>query len=300
MLLAIETVVLGFSTDVAFKFYRIFANASLLARVPLLALMLLAPVACIAATFVGVTRNGNTASIALFTFCVVLMAAGVAYPYRYYNELETRLTRAEQTINDTKASLRKASEEVRERFSMVIHGKIQGRLALVSFLLGQLATGEVKPGGKANHLAKLQELINRIDEDLHRVAQPTTSVALAEMAGDLARDWSGLLTIELEIEPEADRLLKQDSGLENTLSHLVEEAVLNARIHGNAKQAIVWVRAIGAKRIHLIVADNGSGQPSTPKSGLGEAMFTAATESWSLLLSESKHTVLTAVLVSEK
>jgi len=300
LLIALETLVLWFSTDVAFKFYRIFSNASLKVRVPLLALMLLAPVAAVSGTFVGVTRSNDPSSIALFTFCVVVMATAIAYPYLYYNELEARLTTAENAINDTQASLRAASEDIRVRFSRVIHGKIQGRLALVSFLLGQLASGEVKARDKKAHLAKLQELVTLIDEDLRKLTKPAKRVSLEKMAADLQRDWAGLLTVELEVQPAASKVLKKDPELENTMAHLVEEAVLNARLHGNAKQAVVWVRTLGSKHIHLIVADNGAGESASSESGLGKAMLTAATESWSLLRSESNHTVLTAVLVGEK
>ena len=298
--IGLETLVLWFSTDVAFKFYKIFAHASLKVRLPLLALMLLAPVAAVSATFVGVTRSNDPSSIALFTFCVVVMATAIAYPYRYYNELEARLTGAENAINETQASLRAASEDVRVRFSRVIHGKIQGRLALVSFLLGQLASGEIKARDRTAHLAKLQELVTLIDADLHRLTKPAKRVTLEKMAADLQRDWAGLLSLDLEVQAAARKVLKKDPELENTLSHLVEEAVLNARLHGNANQAVVWVRTIGPRHIHLIVADNGAGESVPSKSGLGKAMLTAATESWSLLRSESNHSVLTAVLVSDK
>jgi signal transduction histidine kinase len=298
-LLSLETVVLWCSTDVVLKFYKLFSHLSLSARLPLLALALFAPVASVAATFVGLTQNTEVRSISIFTFCVVVMSALVAYPYRYFNELEIRLTKAEQTIEETKESLRTASESVRESFSRVIHGKIQGRLALVSFLLGQFGSGEVKPRDKASHLAKLQELLNRIDEELQNLLQPVSPVTLADTVSELSNDWAGLLALQLDIEPEALAVLKANPSLEHTLSNLVEESILNARLHGNAHQAIVWVRLLNPQRLHLIVADNGLGELLDNEPGLGKAMLSASSESWSLERSEAGHTVLSAVMVVE-
>ena len=299
-LLVFETLALACSTDVTFKLYRVFADRSLRFRAPLLFLSLAAPVACVAGTYVGFTENSDASSVSVFALCVVLSAAAVAYPYRYYNELEVRLAKAQESIAQTQSSLRSASESVRESFSRIIHGKIQGRLALVSFLLGQLASGEVKPREKASHLGKLQELLNRIDEELRKLVQPSDLASLKKTVAELAGDWAGLLNIEFEIKSGVKAILKAHPQLENAISQVTEEAVLNARIHGNASQVIIWVRKLDSSQIHLVVVDNGIGESIGAKPGLGKAMYAIAADSWSLERSENGPTILSAVFGVDK
>jgi signal transduction histidine kinase len=299
-LLIFETLVLACSTDVAFKLYRVFSDRSLRFRTPLLLFSLAGPVACVAATHVGLTENSDASSVSVFALCVVLSAAAVAYPYRYYTELEVRLAKAQESIAQTQNNLRSASESVRESFSRIIHGKIQGRLALVSFLLGQLASGEVKARDKASHLGKLQELLNRIDDELRKLVQPSDLASLKDTVAELASDWAGLLNIEFEIKTGVKAMLRAHPQVENAIAQVAEEAVLNARIHGNAGQVIIWVRKLDSSRIHLVVADNGVGESIDSKPGLGKSMYAIAADSWILERSEAGPTILSAVFGVDK
>ena len=295
-----EAIVLWCATDICFKLHRILAHINPLLRVALLLLSIAAPTASVFATEAALTRNNQVVSILVFTFCLVVCSATVVYPYRYYFELERRLNRAEQKTNEYIESLRSASEEIHERFSRIIHGKVQGRLALVSFLLGQIAAGEIKPKERAGHFEKMRVLLNMINKEIRNLSKKQPKPALAIALKDLERDWVGLLTVEKNIEFQAAEVLRSDQHLDASIASIVEESVLNARLHGGASLVVVWLRHVGDSRIHLIVADNGVGPSKDSGPGLGHSMFSASCESWILTRDDSNNTVFSAVVVGKK
>ena len=79
----------------------------------------------------------------------------------------------------------------------------------------------------------------------------------------------------------------------------MEEAILNARIHGGASE--VWVeitKAVTRKSfIRLKVIDNGRGFDEPITSGLGTRYVAAVSDSWSLTRNESAKTVLSAQIL---
>jgi signal transduction histidine kinase len=180
--------------------------------------------------------------------------------------------------------IRAEASSIRDGFSRFIHSKIQGRLALVSFILGQIASGEIKGREKTKQVKRLTELLDTIEEELKALSPQAPRQSLPELAAQLEAEWAGLLEVLFEVEPAATSALSDDAVLENQVASIIEEALLNSRLHGKATEVSIRVaKSAGAdSRIKVSVIDNGVGLAKDRTSGLGSSYFSAVCESWTL------------------
>jgi hypothetical protein len=217
--------------------------------------------------------------------------------YRANRETAADLAAADAALTALTEKIRNEAEALRESFWQVLHGKIQGRLALVSLTLSELATLPTSQKKSQTLINRLQTLLDGIELDLQDLKNHKGGSAdLASMVLDLAKEWKGLLKINTFIAEQAGVSIQGSTSIQRKLVQLVEEAILNARIHGGANE--VWVEITKAATrnpfIRLKVIDNGRGFEDPITSGLGTSYVAAVSDSWSLTRNESEKTVLSA------
>lgn len=219
--------------------------------------------------------------------------------YLANKEASTLLLEADTALTTLTEKIRSEAEALRDGFWQILHGKIQGRLALVSLTLSEIAdlpTGDPK---SKTLVDRLQNLLDGIELDLqdlknHRVG----SADLASMVSDLAKEWKGLLKINTFIAEQAGVSIQGSPNIQRKLVQLVEEAILNARIHGGASEVWVEITKNVFKQpcIELKIIDNGRGFETPISSGLGTRYVAAVSDRWSLTRNENEKTVLSAAI----
>lgn len=289
-LLVIEGLVVWFAADLSIRLNHIYFHAGIVSRSLIMAISFLAPIIVASAVDAALNNRYEQSSIGVYAFVVVLCSLLLSYPYRYHLEVSAKLESAEVATNRLLNRIRAEASSIRDGFSRFIHSKIQGRLALVSFILGQLATGEIKGREKTKQVKRLTELLDTIEEELKGLSPDAPHQSLSELAAQLEVEWAGLLEILFEVEPTATAALSRDSILENQVASIIEEALLNSRLHGKASEVSIRVsKSAGAhKRIKVTVIDNGVGLAKERNSGLGSSYFSAVCESWTIKRIDSK------------
>ena len=292
------TLVVWCAFDVCARLHQIFVASTFGARLAILALSLILPVTLAFATNSALDPGAKSTSIAAFTASIVVITSIISYPYRFYAEVGSKLTLVNEQISSLLLSVRGEADEIRDSFSRFVHGKMQGRLALVSFILGQIANGELKGREKTKQVNRLIEIVDTIEADLKELTKQPDAKSLAEVLEVLATEWAGLVDLQLDIGQTARAWLELNQGIENQIAALIEEAVLNARVHGLASEVVVSVSVSLANPSLLAVEveDNGRGLDLMREPGLGSRQFSAVCESWNIARVDSNHTKFSALV----
>ena len=144
--------------------------------------------------------------------------------------------------------------------------------------------------------------LNKYEKDIAMLAQSAPTKSLSGVIARLESDWAGLIKLSLELTPKTKAWLDQKPSIESQTVALIEEAILNARVHGMATEVSVAVKVEDAEqtRLKVEVSDNGKGLDANRTPGLGSRQFSAVCESWSLTRVDDKFTRFSAVIVEAK
>lgn len=155
--------------------------------------------------------------------------------------------------------------------------------APLTALLARLQSSLARPRDAASYLATLRELerdvvrLARLTEQLLLLAQEDGALSMApidlvDLAGttvDHARERYPSATIDLDSAGRASAIVLGDETL---LSHLLENLIENAVVHGGGAPVTVSVAALGAD-VRLRVADTGPGVDPAIVARLGEPFY---------------------------
>jgi|GEM_PF-1532409 len=255
------------------------------------ALSLVVPAVVLATVASLMQARSSIASTFILASVIAIAAFAVNYPYRFYRAVGLKLEVAEQQASEAQSLLKAEAAAIRDSFSRIIHGKIQGRLALVSFVLGQLESSKNCDENHDLQLNRLLALIDSIEAEMLTLAEPAPRQTLVATIEALRQEWAGLLQIETVIDQE--QLLTTTPELENELSLIVEEAVLNARVHGQASKVSIRLQQAANRpaALHLTVRDNGLGLVGEVSAGLGSQHYAAVCQEWSLTSADAGTTL---------
>jgi signal transduction histidine kinase len=298
---AIESIVVWCASDVCARFYKIFGETNLFIRTLIMFLSLGAPVLLMTLTDLAVNPNFHRDSNILFTAVVVCFSTAFSYPFRFYAEVNAELESINTQTSKLVATVRQDAENIRDNFSNFVHGKVQGRLALVSFILAQISSGEVSGRAKAKQVARLVQIFDTIESEIRAMSKHNSGKSILETTKRLQTEWSGLVVINVETKTGVEQWLEENPSKESQAAGIVEESVLNARIHGEASELTISLSLDGSdsNRLRLEIVDNGKGIKPKRLPGLGSRQLTAICESWSLIRTKRKLTKLTAVIVGD-
>lgn len=184
-----------------------------------------------------------------------------------------RQTEAE--LRDLGGRLIAAQEEERSRVARELHDGLNQRMALLSIELEQLGPEFEKPGPMRQRLHKLQDQVQEISADIHRLSyrlhpSKLDHLGLAAAIQSLCKELtdSGKLKVDLQ-----QKGLRSDLPKDVTLCvfRIAQEALRNCSRHSGAHSAQVFLEQT-RDAVRLAVSDNGSGfNPDSDqvKKGLG-------------------------------
>ena len=156
--------------------------------------------------------------------------------------------------------------------ALVLHGSVQSQLHACAMAIEEAArNGDMVEVNRA--LMQARAILAQ--PDLDRVERQSRS--LAEIIDAQIAQWSGLLTVVVNVDPSAEAM----SGIRaEHVADLVEEAIANAVHHGAATKVSVRIAWEG-EDLTITVRDNGSG-PGKGAPGLGSRLFSSFGGRWEL------------------
>ena len=177
-----------------------------------------------------------------------------------------------------------AAEQLRYRLAGILHGPVQGRLALASMTIRQFVDSQNDdPGARAKVMTTVEEILTSIDQEIAHLASGAPSVrTFHEFITDMQQAWVGVLEIETRIGASVEVAMRQSAALEESVILVVKEAVMNARRHGRARLVFVSLELYDRAQLQISVLDDGVGADSQRGTGLGTRLYDRATSSWSL------------------
>lgn len=174
---------------------------------------------------------------------------------------------------ETIAASRQVAQLARES-ARVLHGTVQTRLIACAVSMERAAElDDIEAFQSALHEA--QAILREPTRTEHDDA-----ISLAVEVERKVALWSGLCSIDAEVEPEVGTLSGRGA---RDVGRVVEEGLSNAIRHGGAGHIDVRVSREG-EAICVTVTDNGEG-PTGGAPGLGSALLDSVCESWSLTAS---------------
>ena len=158
------------------------------------------------------------------------------------------------------------------KYRQYLHAEVQSQLLACKLLLLKAA--------ESNFTLFSPEVTSQINQRLEQIQQPYEQPAdriPSTRASELAKSWAGLAEITFELSPE----MSESNSKSDVISQLIEESVVNAIRHGNAKK--VHIKNFStAGQVDFIITDDGYFKEGQSKSGLGTILFNTFTETWSI------------------
>ena len=183
--------------------------------------------------------------------------------------------RVEETLRELGGRLISAQEEERSRVARELHDDVNQRMALLSIQLEQLQQDLQKSRDLSQRFHNLQELVQEISNDIHRLSyrlHPSKldhlglGAAVKSLCAELKE--SGKLQIEFQ-QARVPASIPQDVTL--CVFRIAQEALRNCVKHSGARAVEVLLEKTN-NEIHLSVSDNGCGfdpESELTRKGLG-------------------------------
>lgn len=155
-----------------------------------------------------------------------------------------------------------AQEDEQRRISRELHDQMGQSLAALLLGLKSLKDSVKEAGGK-QFIQRLQDITNRIADEMHSLIRELRPTALDDLGlhtalANYVEEWSQRSNLEFDFH--ANGLLDQrlPTQLESTIYRIVQEAVNNVIKHANAENVSIILEKRG-NRVLLIVEDDGVG-----------------------------------------
>jgi signal transduction histidine kinase len=201
-----------------------------------------------------------------------------------------RLAAINRDISLEFSTLESEAQSVRNQLAQVLHGPIQGRLAIASMLLRNSdSTHSSDSDGPQPSMIRIKELLESIETDIVLQQAPHSSVDPWQSAEEFRHLWRGLLEADLTLTPEATAILAGSPPLNTRVFEIIGEAALNASRHGHAHRLTVAVQREESTRDSLLIEALNDGIPPPPgsvSSGLGSARIRQMGGQWSLSVTD--------------
>ena len=211
------------------------------------------------------------AMIGFFVFTVLVAGRlAVGMEWRWTTQTE-EWKRVNDDLEQANLQLRVEVHDAREQLAGILHGPVQGRLAAASMALRMyVASREAgEPGDLASTVAMATTLLDRARADIDQLGtyESPDAVTLAEGIAQIARNWSGLLEVDVQVE---DSWLRPPDVTAGCLD-LIAELVTNASRHGDARHVSLRVVGLDDRRLRIEAADDGAGPGEHVREGQGLA-----------------------------
>jgi PAS domain S-box-containing protein len=172
--------------------------------------------------------------------------------------------RAEEERTSLLRRLVTSQEEERHRIARELHDQMGQHLTALTLGLRALRdAGDEGAVVRDGRLQRLQDLINEIGQEAHKIALELRPTALDDLGlhsalWNYAEEWSERSGIEIDFQSSGLEQRRFDSELETTLYRVVQEALTNVARHAGAAH-VGLVLECRNDQLLAIVEDDGSG-----------------------------------------
>ncbi|MDA0799346.1 MAG: hypothetical protein O2884_11840 [Chloroflexi bacterium] len=218
-----------------------------------------------------------------------------------------------EELREARRMVGAANEAVRRDIAETLHGPVQTPLLVADFTLSQASA--LVDGAPSQAKEAIAEARRRIDgvrereirEISHLLHPSVIKLGLAPAIRSLASRFQPIMDVHLDIDSVLDGVGSQsevDVAMEMRLVayRVIEEALSNARKHGNAASVVATVRLNGTNDLLVSVRDDGAGLgDSRVTPGLGLQMIAMKVHesggAWSLTPNVERGATLTVILL---
>lgn len=224
----------------------------------------------------------------LFLGALFFAVVGLALLHRAERNIVLRLVSADELVHrleSDREELVKSDEELRQQTSQFLHDRVQSDLMVVAMKLKSIQ-GQSTPEVDAVIAKAIARLENTRMSDLRNLVQILTpnfeSGDIKDVLRLLSDQYSTSLKVSFNVDDEI-QLLDENQRL--GVFRIIEQALLNALVHGPAEKVHISLAISGGKSVHLSITDDGPGVDlSTSKPGVGTAII----DSWVSILKGSR------------
>jgi len=175
----------------------------------------------------------------------------------------TERKEAEQLRYQVLSRIVAAQEEERRRVSRELHDQMGQNLAALIVGLEALKADVAGPQAALDRLRELQELANRLSQEVHLLAWELRPPALDDLGlhATLERyveQWSERSGVTVDWHADGFTARRLPSEVETTLYRVIQEALTNVLKHAQASRVSIILR-VAADHVLAIVEDNGKG-----------------------------------------
>jgi signal transduction histidine kinase len=160
----------------------------------------------------------------------------------------------------------------KQEYAQYLHAEVQSHLLACKLLLLKSA--------ESDFTLLSTEVTRQVIERFESIKEPYVRSHVrktTDRVEEIALLWKGLCAIEHSIPPEFD----DSAAPRDVISQLIEESVVNAIRHGEAKNIEINGRAHdGVYSVEII--NDGTWQEGNPSTGLGTILFETFASDWSL------------------
>jgi PAS domain S-box-containing protein len=183
----------------------------------------------------------------------------------YYEGIVEDITQRKKVQAERVELLRRlvrAQEDEQRRISRELHDQMGQSLAALLLGLKSLKDS-VQPGPATEPIQRLQNITNRIAEEMHSLIRELRPTALDDLGLQTAlanyiEEWSQQAKVAVDFHSNGLLNERLESQLESTIYRIVQEALNNVMKHANAQNVSIIVERRG-NRVLVIVEDDGVG-----------------------------------------
>lgn len=218
----------------------------------------------------------------LFVVAFPLLALLIAGPFAIAEAARDQELELDAALEAATADLRWTLARTRERYrqqevalARALHGRLQATLAAAFLRLDRAVAQGADDDAfrQALHSEVLQAVheLDAVDSDpdpIERVLALTKS------------NWSDAVHLDVSIDPHSRDALAGDALCARSVNELIPELVFNSVRHASATSVEIRLEAADYRTLRLSVIDNGSGEVSATRYGLGSVLLDEASITW--------------------
>jgi hypothetical protein len=219
------------------------------------------------------------------TGCLIIGTSLLCFIISMNKQVTSELTTRRQHIRALRFESEQLVAAARERYAVLLHGPIQGRLALASLLIAELSptNPSTRPISEAQKV-RLTQLLDSVHDEL---TSPTFNnpddESLLEFLDKTRQLWSGLVDLDWSVTDEALTRISTYPRATRNLIQLCDEAINNAKKHGRARRIRIVIDFPDEfTNVVVRILNDGVSPAPTLGSGLGNHMYSSLTLDWSL------------------
>jgi signal transduction histidine kinase len=233
-------------------------------------------------------RTPATASPAMFISSVVLFLFSLALIHKAERKILERLARADDLVEQLKADreeLVNLDEAIRRQTSTFLHDRVQSDLMVVGMKLKSIqgtASDEVNEVID-RAIARLENTRSADLKNIIQVLSPNFEAGgLKSSIESLIKQYESNMAVLIQIDEGSEQL---DSLNLLGAYRIIEQGLLNAFVHGPAKNVFVSVSSDSLGKTELVISDDG---PGTDLEFVDSGVGTAVIDSWVGILNGKK------------